>query len=208
MKFDYWHVFFSMVLLIIVGILEVILAENVVDMEYNKNPLYDYVHKNVPEINPQIPSTIGMWLLLYPVLRFYNKPQILTFYFLSSSVLLIGRSFTFTLTQTPPVTTMDDPYRTKRCKKTMFKHFGISFTDLPQSCIDNMYSAHTIHSIVPMMIVLLYSRYQYEKIFICIIALLNAFFIIISRMHYTSDVIISVFLSITCPLALKYVFNI
>lgn len=208
MKFDYSHVFFSLLLLIIVGLLEVILAENVEDMEYNKKPLYDYVHKMVPEINPQIPSTIGLGLMIYPVIRFYNHPQILTFYFLSSSVLLLGRLVTFTLTQTPPVTTLDDPYRTMRCKKTMFKHFGISFTDLSQSCIDNMYSAHTINSIVPMMIVLLYSRYDYEKVSIFIVALMNAFFVIISRMHYTSDVIVSLFLSITTPLALKYVFKI
>lgn len=204
MKFTYWHVFFSFILFVVVGLLEVILAENVKDMEYNKKPLYDYLHKTIPEITPQIPSTIVIGLMIYPIIRFYNKPQILTFYFISSSILLFGRLTTFTITQTPPVTTIKDKYRTMRCKKSVFHNFGISFTDLPQTCIDNMFSAHTLNSIVPMMIVLLYSNYKYEKIAISIIALLNAFFVTVSRLHYTADVIISVFLSVTTPLALKY----
>jgi hypothetical protein len=88
----------------------------------------------------------------------------------------------------------------------MFQKLGFKF-DLSETCMDNMFSAHTANSIIPMMMVLLYSNYKYEKIAISIIALVNAFFVIISRLHYSADVIVSVFLSITVPLSIKYIFR-
>ena len=159
------------------------------------------------EISEKIPSTIVIMLMIYTVIRFYNKPEILTLYFLSSSVIFLGRLSTFTITQTPPVMLESDINRETKCKKTLFHTFGVSFKNTDQICIDNMFSGHAVNSIVPMMMILLYSNYKYEKIAISIIALINSFFVIISRLHYSSDVIVSIFLSITTPLAIKYVFR-
>lgn len=205
MIFTYWHVFISLIILIIVGILEIFMVENMEYKEYNKKPLFDHLHKIMPEISADIPTQIAVMLMIYIVVRFYNKPEILTFYFFSTTVMLIGRLSTFSITQTPPVTVVGDINRHTRCKRTMFQKLGFKF-DLTETCMDNMFSAHTANSIIPMMMVLLYSNYKYEKIAICIIALVNAFFVIISRLHYSADVIVSVFLSVTTPLALKYTF--
>jgi len=207
MIFTYWHVLISFIIFIIVGYLEIVVAENVTDMEYNKHPLFDYLHKSVPEISEKIPSTIVIMLMIYTVIRFYNKPEILTLYFISSSVIFLGRLSTFTITQTPPVMLESDINRETKCKKTLFHTFGVSFKNTDQICIDNMFSGHAVNSIVPMMMILLYSNYKYEKIAISIIALINSFFVIISRLHYSSDVIVSIFLSITTPLAIKYIFR-
>ena len=205
MIFTYWHVFISLIILIIIGFLEIFMVENMEYKEYNKKPLFDHLHKIMPEISADIPTRIAVILMIYIVVRFYNKPEILTFYFFSTTVMLIGRLSTFSITQTPPVTVVGDINRHTRCKRTMFQKLGFKF-DLTETCMDNMFSAHTANSIIPMMMVLLYSNYKYEKIAICIIALVNAFFVIISRLHYSADVIVSVFLSITTPLALKYTF--
>jgi hypothetical protein len=205
MIFTYWHVFISLIILIIVGFLEIVMVENMEYKEYNKKPLFDHLHKIMPEISADIPTQIAIMLMIYTVVRFYNKPEILTFYFFSTTVMLIGRLSTFSITQTPPVTVVGDMNRHTRCKRTMFQKLGFKF-DLSETCMDNMFSAHTANSIIPMMMVLLYSNYKYEKIAISIIALVNAFFVIISRLHYSADVIVSVFLSITVPLALKYTF--
>lgn len=205
MIFTYWHVFISLIILIIVGFLEIFMVENMEYKEYNKKPLFDHLHKIMPEISADIPTRIAVILMIYIVVRFYNKPEILTFYFFSTTVMLIGRLSTFSITQTPPVTVVGDINRHTRCKRTMFQKLGFKF-DFSETCMDNMFSAHTANSIIPMMMVLLYSNYKYEKIAICIIALVNAFFVIISRLHYSADVIVSVFLSITTPLALKYTF--
>lgn len=205
MIFTYWHVFISLIILIIVGILEIFMVENMEYKEYNKKPLFDHLHKIMPEISADIPTRIAVILMIYIVVRFYNKPEILTFYFFSTTVMLLGRLSTFSITQTPPVTVVGDINRHTKCKRTMFQKLGFKF-DLTETCMDNMFSAHTANSIIPMMMVLLYSNYKYEKIAICIIALVNAFFVIISRLHYSADVIVSVFLSVTTPLALKYTF--
>lgn len=205
MIFTYWHVFISLIILIIIGFLEIFMVENMEYKEYNKKPLFDHLHKIMPEISADIPTRIAVILMIYIVVRFYNKPEILTFYFFSTTVMLIGRLSTFSITQTPPVTVVGDINRHTKCKRTMFQKLGFKF-DLTETCMDNMFSAHTANSIIPMMMVLLYSNYKYEKIAICIIALVNAFFVIISRLHYSADVIVSVFLSITTPLALKYTF--
>ena len=166
MIFTYWHVFISLIILIIVGILEIFMVENMEYKEYNKKPLFDHLHNIMPEISADIPTRIAVILMIYIVVRFYNKPEILTFYFFSTTVMLIGRLSTFSITQTPPVTVVGDINRHSRCKRTMFQKLGFKL-DLTETCMDNMFSAHTANSIIPMMMVLLYSNYKYEKIAIC-----------------------------------------
>lgn len=82
------------------------------------------------------------------------------------------------------------------CKTHLLKHIGISFEKEKDTCADNMFSGHALVLDVPILILVLFSKYAYEKIGLILYLIITSFLIINSRMHYTSDVIIALVVSL------------
>lgn len=82
------------------------------------------------------------------------------------------------------------------CKTHLLKYIGISFNKEKDTCADNMFSGHTLSLSVPIVILVIFSNYLYEKIGLILYLFVTSFLIINSRMHYTSDVIIANLLAI------------
>ena len=107
-------------------------------------------------------------------------------------LILSFRILTFSFTQTPPPIIKD---KTHHCKRNLFNNFNISFKDNSITCIDNMFSGHSSHIVVATILILLYSKNNFEKYIIPLIASISLFFIISSRLHYASDVIVAIIIS-------------
>jgi len=188
---------FSILIYIFISIITVFITENITDREIKHPPLYDMIHENTPVYpNPYVPDYLVLFFIFYTIIRWglidFKK---VTLFFLSLSVILFMRLFTFTLTQTAPPRKLDSKWRIDHCKRNLMKHFGISFNKISSTCVDNMYSGHASHIVVAVTIILLYSKSIYEKIGLSLLALISIITIITGRLHYTSDVIIATYIS-------------
>ena len=191
------HLIFGILFYIVVLILTVVITENLIDREINKKPLYDIVHMNtIPFPKPYVPNYLLYFFILYTIIRWgFVDFKIITLYFLSLAGILLMRLFAFTITQTPPPRKLDSSWRIDHCKRNILNSFGISFKKMGDSCIDNMFSGHAAHIVVAVTIILIYSKYAIEKIVFVLLGLLSLITIVTTRLHYSSDVIISTFIS-------------
>ena len=176
----------------IMGVLNVFVAENVPDMSYKRETLYDVVHSNIPHFpRSEIPTFLVSLSMVYVIIRWgFVDLRILAVYFFALSAMLSVRLFTFTLTQTPPPRHIDDKWQVNHCKRTMFRHLGISFVNEDDSCLDNMFSGHAATVVAGLTTVLLFSTNNLEKIIASIITIVTSIMVITSRLHYTADVIV------------------
>jgi hypothetical protein len=181
----------------IIGILSVFVAENVPDLSYRRQTLYDVIHSNTPNVpRGEIPTFLVSFSMIYVLARWAMVDlRILAVYFFALSAMLFVRLFTFTLTQTPPPERFDADGSTHRCKRTMFTHFGISLSNEDDSCLDNMFSGHAATIVAGAMTLLLFSKNSLEKVIGSVVAIVTSIMVITSRLHYTADVIVGVALS-------------
>jgi hypothetical protein len=194
---NYILLIISISLYIIIGIINVFVTEKIVDYEWNQNTLYDIVHNNIKQFPPvKIINYLVYLFILYTIARWSPIDiKILSLYFLSLSILLILRLITFTTTQSPPPISKKNKWRIHNCKKKKMVNIGINFKKMFDSCVDNMFSAHTFHVITALTIIFLFSNNLIEKIILFLIAIFTVFSITSSRLHYTSDVIIAIIIS-------------
>ena len=193
---------------VIIALITIFVSENITDNVYDRRTLYDVIHHYVPQYpDPAIPDAITLFTFFYMIVRWWNVDlKIPTVYFYSLAALMFVRLFTFTTTQTPPPRKRDDKWRIDHCKRTVLKHFGVSFLKTSETCIDNMFSGHAATLMCALCVILLFSKNMTEKIVASIIISLATFAIITSRMHYTSDVIVAVVVSIMAVLITKHIF--
>lgn len=151
--------------------------------------LHDYLHTKLPLFpNDKVCTYTVYFYLIYHIIRWglYDNRKI-SLYFLSLAALLIMRIITFTVTQTAPPRYNDSEWRNKHCKGNLI--------NINELCIDNMFSGHAAHIVVALAIIILYSNSSFEKIGISLITVLALLSIISSRLHYTSDVVVSIIIS-------------
>lgn len=189
----------------IMGTLSVFIAENVPDMSYRRLALYDVIHKNTPDApQEEIPTYIVVFSIFYILARWVMVDlKILAVYLFTLSAMLFVRLFTFTLTQTPPPKRFDDDGSKHRCKRTMFTHFGISFRNEDDACLDNMFSGHAATIVAGAMTLLLFSKNSLEKLVGSVVAIVTSIMVITSRLHYTADVIVGAVFSFMATCLLK-----
>lgn len=179
------------------SLLTVFVTENISDREVQKQTLYDVIHNLVPTFpKPYVPTYALYFFLIYTLLR-WSMTDIskISLYFLSLAVLLLMRLFTFTLTQTPPPRNKDSKWRIDHCKRNVLSNFGISFAKMSGTCVDNMFSGHAAHIVVPLVIIFMYSKNNIEKIGLSLLGFVSLITVITGRLHYTSDVIVSTIIS-------------
>jgi len=195
---------YSIIYYIIIGVLSVFASENIADREWKENTLYDIVHDFFPVWpRPDIPTYFVYFYFLYTLIRWTPvNLRIVALYFLSLSLVLTFRLFTFSVTQTPPPRLKNDEWRKHHCRRNMFSHIGINFKNV-DTCIDNMFSGHTTHIVSALTILLLFSKFFMEKIVLFLFGIFAVFTIITGRLHYTSDVLVATIISILSVVSLK-----
>lgn len=180
---------------ILVNLLDLFVAENMDDTEANKNSLPDIIHKNI-EIWPKtelLPSVLVVLSFMYCLARLVSLHiNLIALLFITLIILQFLRIVLYSSTLTPSA--MRKEYN--HCKTHLLKYIGISFDKEKDTCADNMFSGHALLLDVPIVILILFSKYLYEKIGLILYLILTSFLIINSRMHYTSDVLVSLLLSV------------
>lgn len=183
------------ILWILVALLDIFVAENIDDTEANKNTLPDIIHNNI-NIWPKterLPSVLVISSFIYCLLRLVSiNTNLIALLLLTSIILRLCRILVYSSTLTPSA--MAKEYN--HCKTHLLKYIGISFNKEKDTCADNMFSGHTLSLSVPIVILVIFSNYLYEKIGLILYLFVTSFLIINSRMHYTSDVIIANLLAI------------
>ncbi len=183
------------ILWILVELLDIFVAENIDYTEANKNTLPDIIHNNI-NIWPKkerLPSVLVISSFIYCLLRLVSiNTNLIALLLLTSIILRLCRILVYSSTLTPSA--MAKEYN--HCKTHLLKYIGISFNKEKDTCADNMFSGHTLSLSVPIVILVIFSNYLYEKIGLILYLFVTSFLIINSRMHYTSDVIIANLLAI------------
>ena len=152
------------------------------DRKSNYKPLYDVIISNVPDLSKYnfIPNTLMFILSTFLIIPLYIKPNYNVFISLFKylSVIIFLRSITTSVTILPS--------SVNGCK---FKMDLMTF--LNGHCIDKIFSGHTSASLL---LVFLYNKYNiitsnliYVLLFIQILLALS---LIITKEHYTIDVIL------------------
>jgi hypothetical protein len=174
-----------------IGYINEFTAENQVYHNINDPPLYDRGHELFPTIRQVYPNYLLISLGCYFILRWcIQYPRVAVNYLWMISFLFAGRVIVLTVTQLPPpvkgcsTVQRGDPLHFHVLKKTWTE------------CIDLMYSGHAIHAVLILMFVLYLSPYKVEKLILFILTIVELFFIIASKLHYTSDVLIATLVSV------------
>lgn len=157
-------------------------------------PLYDTIISNIPDLSKfrNIPNMLLLVLMSYLIIPLFFKPNINVFisiyrYF---SIILLLRSFTISSTILPPINSNCD-----------FKLNMQTFMD--GHCLDKIFSGHTAFSLL---LVFVCNKFNIlSKTFIYILLLIQfvlALSLILTREHYTVDVILGYL--ITIPILLLF----
>tara|TARA_B100000123_G_C25685472_1_gene408394 strand:+ start:28 stop:648 length:621 start_codon:yes stop_codon:yes gene_type:complete len=157
-------------------------------------PLYDTIISNIPDLSKfrNIPNMLLLVLMSYLIIPLFFKPNVDVFisiyrYF---SIILLLRSFTISSTILPPINSNCD-----------FKLNMQTFMD--GHCLDKIFSGHTAFSLL---LVFVCNKFNIlSKTFIYILLLIQfvlALSLILTREHYTVDVILGYL--ITIPILLLF----
>lgn len=169
-------------------------AINSPNFEENQKPLFDrgqeiFLYK----ISGKIPSLILTITMIYFLIRWgLTNSKVLSNYFVLVGILFIIRVFVFMSTITPSPLNKCGSNNTK----WDLNNLKWLFIEKDDTCIDNMFSGHTVHITAIFLFTLYFSTFFIEKIIIGILALLIMITLIWSRLHYTSDVLVGFFMTI------------
>jgi hypothetical protein len=180
----------ALVAYLTIGYINQFTAENQVNHEIDKAPLYDRGHNFFPLTPQKYANGLIALFLIYFVIRWgFPYPETLTNYLWMVTLLFMVRVIVLTSTQLPPplpgcsTVSKEDPF-----------HFIIF--QKSKECLDLMYSGHTIHTVLVMMFTLCLSPYWIERYTVVFFTLVELCLIISSRLHYTCDVLVATLVTI------------
>ena len=175
----------------LVGYINEFVAENQIYHNINNPPLFDRGHNLIPLLSETLPNTGLALFLFYFIVRWgFNYPNSLINYMVIIGILFIGRVFLLSVTQLPPA--LPGCSTIKSGDKLHFRVFGKDWHE----CLDYMYSGHAFHCVLIALFTLFLSNNIVEKTLILLATFIELIFIIGSRMHYTSDVLVGTLISI------------
>jgi hypothetical protein len=180
----------AIIFYLVVGYINEFVAENQVYHDINQPPLFDRLHNLIPPISAKYANGLLVLLLLYFIFRWGIKSySVLENYLWIVALLFVGRVIIFSLTQVPPAVTGCST------KKPHSPFHYILMYDWKE-CLDYMYSGHAIHSVLIVLFVLMLSKSMFEKIGIGLLVLLELYFIVAARIHYSSDILVGTLMTI------------
>ena len=171
------------------------LATNYPYYEKSNKQLYDVLFNYLtPPISRMYADIIILLLTIYFAVRYlYKNAKVASKFFVLIGILYVFRALTFTLTETP------EPSRfQKTCiNKSVFKLADVKWFKLNphDSCIDHMFSGHSLFGISITIFILSLSNNITEKILVSLSTLALLVSLIWSRAHYTQDVLVALFMT-------------
>lgn len=184
----------SLIIYGLAGFMDLYVAENVNFKEVNAPPLYDVIHSitkvylSITNLNRYMLFIIITFLLRW---LFIGDKRIIVLFFLLTAIIYCFRVFTFTATQTPPPETHHE-HACPRQSLSYILRGSFSSKYAGKMCMDNMFSGHASTMLIILFLTLKYSPYMLEKIYYIITSFILLFFVITTRIHYTSDVIVAI----------------
>ena len=154
--------------------------ELIIDSYYNNKQLkiYDIGHKYLPRLNNKYTEwyNLVLYVVIITTLLVYN--HLATTFFMLLVIVYLFRLITINLTVVP---------KRDMCKVT-------TNFQLNGYCYDNIYSGHA--AVLCIGTLLLYDQQIISLVPLILNNMINAFFIITTRSHYTIDVVIAFIVSI------------
>ena len=181
----------AIVFYFLIGYINEFVAENQVYHSINDPPLFDRGHNILPLISKNIPDIGLTSFLIYFIVRWGIKyPNALINYLWIISILFIGRVILLSVTQIPPA--LPGCSTVNKGDSLYFNIFRKGWNE----CLDYMYSGHTIHCVLVALFTLYLSTNTFEKTLVILATVIELVFIIGSRIHYTSDVLVGTLVTI------------
>jgi len=171
------------------------LALNIINPSLRQKPLFDVGFLLLPQISVLYPNIMLLSFIGYFILRFnrgkyYSKILKLM---ICLCILFTLRAFTFTLTIVPP--TNQNCVSRNVTDGYVWNIFKELILTEDNSCIDYMFSGHTVYLTLGSLFIFTYSVYKIEKLITFLYLNIAIGTIIASRIHYTVDVIIGMSLA-------------
>lgn len=168
-----------------------LLAVNIIYHNINEKPLNDVIHNNTPPINPKYTDYILNSIVLYFILRWFkNDINVIIKYGYILIIIQLLKIIAYTVTSVPPILRKTCADRTINNKNIILSGYNTKSV-----CKDYMFSGHMSNFVIITTLTYLYSPYNIEKYILLIFALINAYIIITSRIHYSNDVFIGSIIS-------------
>lgn len=194
----YTSILFTFICYSIISYVNVLLAINMINPLVNKSPLPDIGFDYLPHISSIYPNILVLTTCFYFVVRFFRIKNLICILQLIWCITLLFaiRLFTFTVTIVPPSTigcinrNSTSPIRWNVIKYLLFSNHN--------TCTDYMFSGHACYFVIILLFTLKLSNYKLEKLGFIIFTILSLLSIISGHIHYTTDVVVAIFLSIMC----------
>lgn len=174
------------------------LAINLVNKIKFNPTLPDTMYSLLPRISNVYPNILLIFFYGYFIYRF-AKIKYSSFFFKllkCLNVLFTMRIFTFSMTTYPP--TLSKCYGRNPGDPIEWNIVKIILSNNDNTCIDYMFSGHTTYFVLFLLFIYEMSNSLLEKTLFTIYVIISIFSIIAGHIHYTSDVIVAIFITISC----------
>jgi len=153
--------------------------------KYKHKPLFDIIHSNTLNMNKYkyIPDYLAFVFLL-PLL-YTQDNKCISMFFKIGAIIVILRSISILAT--------DMPRSDIECNQSELKNYNLFFGH----CYDKMFSGHVALTLLSLLILYHFNKINDgQMLFSILFHIVYSCFIIITRSHYTVDVLISYFITI------------
>ena len=182
----------SMVILLILAVMLTLWlahGQEVANIKYPRAPLFDRIHVALPEL-PKLRWIVHVMPLLLLVAVIATLQPLVTVNMLTIyAVVLLLRSAAFWLTRMPPPRQQCEPYS-----------LGGVYLG---GCSDMMYSGHTSMIVLSALFLVTYSDNIGLSIVSVVFALMALMLLLMTRHHYSSDIVIALYICCLAFLAFR-----
>ena len=164
----------------------------------HRRPLYDIIHTHTPNLNKySIYLDLLIFIFVVPFITNYNSKAIINFINIFS-IIIILRSFAILMT--------DIPSSDKECDPNNISIYNIIFGH----CSDKIFSNHTAFTLLALLVIYEFNLLNMGQLLMLgLFQILYALLIIITRAHYSVDVLLSYYIVVPLYYLIKHnkIFN-
>lgn len=188
---DYKNTFFMFIVSLIIHVLTTYITHRRIkqNKQHFRKPLYDVIHNNTNNYSNYAPIVdLSTLIFMLPFIKSYGEKrciEVSSFFIGIFSILMILRSFALLMT--------DMPSCDENCNPHNLNMYNVFFGH----CHDKIFSGHSTFSLLAVLVAYKYN-YLSKGQFMIMIALqmIYALSVIITRGHYTVDVLLSYYITI------------
>ena len=153
--------------------------------DHKQKPLFDIIHANTQNLTKYkyIPDYLA-FVFLFPLI-YTRDYDCINMFLKIGAIIVILRSLSILVT--------DLPKSDENCKQNKLKNYNLFFGH----CYDKMFSGHAALTLLALLTLYYHNKINHNQMTVLIFFhILYSFLIIITRSHYTVDVLISYFITI------------